>query len=280
MPFSFDVARISDGGVTKEEREMNWLKRRYWNRVLVFAVGVGVSLWSGVSFGADRDPPMDPHKGLREETLRVIALGTPDDLLRLRKARDKTEQELQRLKLDLLPEGQEQLVQQQKELKNLKDRLAESQTLLQLLGATCLEKKAKRQPGDLSAQDRLVADLCGRNDEVRKRIDGLEKEVRSGKARCLLSLEEEKGALVRLLSMRKEWLVEEYAANSDPSACSVDAGKCLRQKLKILCRLQLLVSDAEQLGIQMLIHEVDNQLKVSHYPSATICDYDRHDFGM
>jgi hypothetical protein len=259
---------------------MNGVKRRRRTFVLILTVGVGVLVWSNGVLGAERREPADPYKGIRESTLRYVALGTPDDLLRLLDARDKTEQELQRLKLDLLPEGQEQLVQQQKELKNLKDRLAESQTLLQLLGATCLEKKAKRQPGDSSAQDRLVADLCGRNDEVRKRIDGLEKEVRSGKARYLLSLEEEKGALVRLLSMRKEWLVEEYAANSDPSACSVDARKCLRQKLKILCRLQLLVSDAEQLGIQMLIHEVDNQLKVSHYPSATICDYDRHDFGM
>ncbi len=259
---------------------MNCLQPPLKNILLVFTIGAVLLIWSGAQAAEEKPDPSEQYKGVREATLRYIALGTPDDLLRLLDARNKTEQELQRLKLDRLPEGQEQLVQQQKELKNLKDRLAESQTLLQLLGATCVEKKAKRQPGDSSAQDRLVADLCGRNDEVRKRIDGLEKEVRSGKARYLLSLEEEKGALVRLLSMRKEWLVEEYAANSDPSACSLDARKCLRQKLKILCRLQLLVSDAEQLGIQMLIHEVDNQLKVSHYPSATICDYDRHDFGM
>jgi len=76
---------------------MNRLKRRYRNRLLIFAVGVGVSLWPGACLGADRDPQGDPHKGIREETLRFIALGTPDDLLRLRDALQKAEQEIARL---------------------------------------------------------------------------------------------------------------------------------------------------------------------------------------
>src|SRR3990172_10506325 len=139
---------------------MNWLKRRYRNRLLIFAVGVGVSLWPWASLGADRDPPGDPHKGIREETLRFIALGTADDLLRLREAFDKTEQEIARFQLEIPHEGEGHFSQQQKKLKDLKDQLAESQTLLQLLGATCGKRTTKKQL-DLSPvkeRDSLVAD--------------------------------------------------------------------------------------------------------------------------
>ena len=157
MSFLLEGAKMVNRGLHQEEREMNRLKRRYWNRVLVFAVGVGVSLWSGASFGADRDSPVDPHRGIREETQRVIALGTPDDLLRLRGALHKTEQEIAKLKLGAVqPEKQTQL-------NAIRDRQVESETLLRLLDSSASEIP-NRDLDRSSAQERasLRAKQIGR----------------------------------------------------------------------------------------------------------------------
>src|SRR3990172_7558717 len=183
---------------------MNWLKRRYRNRLLIFAVGVGVSLWPGASLGADRDPAMDPHKGIREETLRVIALGTPDDLLRLRDAFHKTEQEIARLKLGAVqPEKQAQL-------NAIKDRHVESETLLRLLDSSANEIP-NRDLDRSSAQERasLRATLSGRIEALRESIGVIEQVIRFEQAEYLRILEDERRALGRLLAVRREQLFQE-----------------------------------------------------------------------
>ena len=256
---------------------MNRLKRRYWNRVLVFAVGVGVSLWSGASLGADRDPPGDPHRGIRDETLRVIALGTPDDLLRLREAFDKTEQEIARFQLEISHEGEGHFSQQQKKLKDLKDQLAESQTLLQLLGATCGKKMTKRQ-FDLSTvkeRDSLVVDLCSRSDDLKKSVADLEKEIHSGRAKYLRALEEERKALARLLTVRREWLLAEYQSLS---GCGFEDRPCLARKVKILCRLTPLFPSGSRAPILILLEEASGSLNFGTASTSSICEVLKHDF--
>src|SRR3990172_11646848 len=183
---------------------MNWLKRRYRNRVLVFAVGVGVSLWPGASLGADRDPPGDPHKGIREETLRFIAPGTPDDLLRLRDALQKTEQEIARLKLGAAqPEKQAQL-------SAIRDRHVESEVLLRLLDSSASEIP-NRDLDRSSAQERasLRAKISGRIEALRESIGVIEQEIRFEQAEYLRILEDERRALGRLLAVRREQLLPE-----------------------------------------------------------------------
>jgi hypothetical protein len=272
MPFPFDVARISDGGVTKEEREMNWLKRRYRNRLLIFAVGVGVSLWSGASFGADRDPPGDPHKGIREETLRVIALGTPDDLLRLGDALHKTEQEIARVKLGAVqPEKQAQL-------NAIRDRHAESEVLLRLLDSSANEIP-HRDLDRSSAQERasLRAKLSGRIEALRESIGVIEQVMRFEQAEDLRILEDERRALGRLLAVRREELLQELAR---PPGCLPSERPCLARKFKTLCRLQPLLPVAERAPILILQQEVANQLDLGHGPVSSLCEYLRFDFGF
>jgi hypothetical protein len=251
---------------------MNWLKRRYWNRVLVFAVGVGVSLWSGVSFGADRDPAMDPHKGIREETLRVIALGTPDDLLRLRDALQKTEQEIARLKLGAAqPEKQAQL-------SAIRDRYVESEALLRLLDSSASEIP-NRDLDRSSAQERasLRAKLSGRIEALRESIGVIEQVVRFEQAEYLRILEDERRALGRLLAVRREGLLQEYASLS---GCLPSDRPCLARKFKTLCRLQPLLPMAERAPILILQEEVVNQLHLGHGSVSSLCEYLRFDFAL
>lgn len=251
---------------------MNWLKRRYWNRVLVFAVGVGVSLWPGASFGADRDPAMDPHKGIREETLRVIALGTPDDLLRLREAFDKTEQEIARLKLGAVqPEKQAQL-------NAIRDRHVESETLLHLLDSSASEIPNRDLDGS-SAQERasLRAKLSGRIEALRESISVIEQVIRFEQAEYLRILEEERKTLGRLLAVRREELLQEYAR---PPGCLPSERPCLARKFKTLCRLQPLLPVAERAPILILQQEVANQLDLGRGSASSLCEYLRFDFAF
>ena len=251
---------------------MSWLKRRYRNRLLIFAVGVGVSLWPGVSFGADRDPAMDPHKGIREETLRVIALGTPDDLPRLREAFDKTEQEIARLKLGAAqPEKQAQL-------SAIRDRHVESETLLRLLNSSASEIP-NRDLDRSSAQERasLRAKLSGRIEALRESIGVIEQVIRFEQAEHLRILEDERRALGRLLAVRREQLLQVYEGLS---TCIAGERPCLARKFKTLCRLQPLLPVAERVPILILQQEVANQLDLGHGPVSSLCEYLRFDFAF
>lgn len=250
---------------------MKWLKRRCWNRVLVFAVGVGVSLWSGVSFGAARDTAMDPHKGIREDTLRLMALGTPDDLLRLRDAFHKTEQEIARLKLGAVqPEKQAQL-------NAIRDRHVESETLLRLLDSSASEIP-NRDLDRSSAQERasLRAKLLGRIEALRESIGVIEQVIHFEQAEYLRILEDERRALGRLLAVRREQLLQEYERLS---TCIAGERPCLARKFTALCRLQPLLPVAEQLRILIHQQEVVNQLHLGHGSVPSLCEYLRFDFA-
>ena len=251
---------------------MNWLKRRYRNRLLIFAVGVGVSLWPGASLGADRDAPGDPHKGIREETLRVIALGTTDDLLRLRGALHKTEQEIARLKLGAVqPEKQAQL-------NAIRDRQVESETLLRLLDSSASEIP-NRDLDRSSAQERasLRAKLSGRIEALRESIGVIEQVIRFEQAEYLRILEEERKALGRLLAVRREQLLQEYERLS---TCIAGERPCLARKFTALCRLQPLLPVAERAPILILQQEVVKQLDLGHGSVSSLCEYLRFDFGF
>ena len=251
---------------------MGWLKRRYWNRLLIFAVGVGVSLWPGASLGADRDPPGDPHKGIREETLRFIALGTPDDLLRLRDALQKAEQEIARLKLGAAqPEKQAQL-------SALRDRYVESESLLRLLDSSASEVP-NRDLDRSSAQERasLRAKLSGRIEALRESIGVIEHVIRFEQAEYLRILEDERRALGRLLAVRREGLIQEYASLS---GCLPGDRPCLARKFKTLCRLQPLLPMADRAPILILQEEVGNQLHLGHGSVSSLCEYLRLDVSF
>ncbi|MBI4380607.1 MAG: hypothetical protein HY574_05410 [candidate division NC10 bacterium] len=251
---------------------MNWLKRRYWNRVLAFAVGVGVLLGSGVSLGADRDPAMDPHKGIREDTLRLIALGTPDDLLRLRDAFHKTEQEIARLKLGAMqPEKQAQL-------NAMRDRHVESETLLRLLDSSASEIP-DRDLDRSSAQERasLRARLVGRIEALQESIGVIEQAIHVEQAEYLRILEDERRALGRFLAVRREELLQEFAR---PPGCLSSERPCLARRFKTLCRLQPLLPVAERAPILILQQEVANQLDLGHRSVSSLCEYLRFDFAL
>ena len=256
---------------------MSRLKRRYRNRLLIFAVGVGVSLWPGASLGADRDPPGDPHKGIREETLRFIALGTPDDLLRLREAFEKRGQEIARLRLAIPSEKEEEFAEKQKKLKELRDRLAESQALLQLLDSSSSEV-SRKQLDQVYAKEReqLRKELSSRNDKLKRSIADLEKEIRSGQVQYLQTLEEERKALARLIAVRREWLLAEYQSLS---GCSTEDRSCFARKLKILCRLSPLFPTGSRAPIITLIQDVSDQLHLGGGTTSSLCNYLSHDFG-
>jgi len=251
---------------------MDWLKRRYRNRPLIFVMGVGVSLWPGPSFGADRDLPVNPHRGIREETLRVIALGTPDDLLRLRDAFHKTEQEIARLKLGAVqPEKQAQL-------NAIKDRHVESEALLRLLDSSAIEIP-HRDLDRSSAQERafLRAKLSGRIEALRESIGAIENVIRLEQAEYLRILEDERRALGRLLAVRREQLLQEYERLS---TCVAADRPCLARKFTALCRLQPLLPVAERAPILILQQEVVNQLHLGHGSVSSLCEYLRFDFAF
>jgi hypothetical protein len=226
---------------------------------------------------------------MREATRDYIAPGTPDDLLRLRDSLDKTEEEIARLKLEIPPEKQEQLVEKRRALKELKDRLAESEALLQLLDRSGRDLPKKgRDPAILKERDRLRAALMSRADGLKEAVARLEQESRSGQADYLRVLEEEKKALTELMAMRREQLLAEYETLA---GCTTDDRPCLARKLKILCRLVPLFHSADRAPMLILLDEVASQLHlrveggtnrptIGHGPSSSLCEYLRRDFAL
>lgn len=251
---------------------MTCLQRRPKTFFLVFTIGMGVLIGSEGRLGAERVDPTEPYKGVREATLRYIALGAPDDSLRLRDAFDKNEQEIARLKLGAVqPEKQPQL-------SAMRDRLAESEALLQLL-ETSGKELPNRELDRLSATERasLRTKLSGRIEALRETIGVLEKEIRFEQGESLRILVEERRALARLLAVRREQLLGEYEMLS---GCTVADRPCLHRKLKTLCKLKRLFSATERVPILHLIQEVDSQLNVSGQPVSTMCEYLQYDFGL
>ncbi|MBI3781022.1 MAG: hypothetical protein HY278_08215 [candidate division NC10 bacterium] len=257
---------------------MDCLKRRRQSYFLVFAVGAAVLMGFDRLAGAERADPIEPYQGVRETTLQYVALGTPGDLLRLREAFDKTEQEIARLELEVPPEGQEQFAQRREKLNGLKDRLAEPETLLRLLD------KSEREIGNeeldhLSAEGRasLRRELLARINDLNGAIGGLEKAIRFEQAEYLRILMDEKRALAKLLAARRESLLGEYAAFPE---CAIGDRSCLDRKLRTLCRLRLLTSEAELVPILRLIQEVGGQLKISDQALSARCENLQQESGL
>jgi hypothetical protein len=249
---------------------MDCLKRRRDSFFLVFAVGAAVLMGFDRLAGAERAGPIEPYQGVRETTLRYVALGTPGDLLRLREAFDKTDQEIARLELEVPPEGEEQFAQNQRRLKDLKDRLVESEALLRFL-ETSDKEVPDREMDRVSAQERvgLREALLGRIKDLNGRIGELAKAIRFEQAEYLRILGDERMTLKRLLAVRREQLLGEYATASE---CVTGDHSCLDRKLRTLCRLKLLTSEAELVPILRLIHEVGGQLNIGYQAVSPRCE--------
>ena len=249
---------------------MDWPKRRRVSPFLVFVVGAAVLVGFERLPAAERADSMEPYQGVRETTLRYIAPGTPEDILRLRDALDKAEQDIARLKLELPPEGEEQFTQKHERLKELKDRLAESETLLRLLD------KSDREIGSaeldrLSAEVRasLRRELLARINDLNGTIGGLEKAIRFEQAEHLRILMDERRALTRLLAARRESFLGEYARLPE---CATGDRSCLDRKLRALCSLKLLTSEAERVSILHLIQAVGSQFNISDQAVSMRCE--------
>ena len=256
---------------------MNCLQPHLKKFLLVFTIGTALLIWSGAQGAEEKPDPSEQYKGIREATLRDIALGTPDDLLRLREAFEKRGQEIARLRLAIPSEKEEEFAEKQKKLKELRDRLAESQALLQLLDSSSSEV-SRKQLDQVYAKEReqLRKELSSRNDKLKRSIADLEKEIRSGQVQYLQTLEEERKALARLIAVRREWLLAEYQSLS---GCSTEDRSCFARKLKILCRLSPLFPTGSRAPIITLIQDVSDQLHLGGGTASSLCDYLSHDFG-
>ncbi len=257
---------------------MNCLQSPLKNFLLVFTIGGALLLWSGAQAAEEKQDPSEQYKGIRKATLRDIALGTPDDLLRLREAFDKTGQEIARLKLAVPSEKEEEFAEKQKKLKELRDRLAESLALLQLLDSSSGEVSRKQLDQVYAKErERLRKELSSRTDELKRSIANLEKEIGSGQDKYLKTLEEEREALARVIAVRREWLLAEYLS---PSGCSTEDRSCVAaRKLKILCKLSPLFPTGSRAPIITLIQDVSDQLQLGGGTTSSLCDYLSHDFG-
>jgi hypothetical protein len=247
------------------------------NFLLAFTMGGALLIWSGAQGAEEKQDSSEQYKGILEATLRDIALGTPDDLLRLREAFEKRGQEIARLRLAIPSEKEEEFAEKQKKLKEFRDRLAESQALLQLLDSSSGEV-SRKQLNQVYAKEReqLRKDLSSRTDELKRRIADLEKEIGSGQVQSLKSLEEERKALARLIAVRREWLLAEYQSLS---GCSTEDRSCFARKLRILCKLSPLFPSASRAPIITLLQDVSNQLQLGGGTTSSLCEYLSHDFG-
>lgn len=181
---------------------------------------------------------------IRQATVRDLTLGTPDDLNRLQADYEKIEQELAKLELNLPLEGFEPLKEKRQQLKGLQDRLGEAEAVARMLDLRRDKATANSSPLQSEIADRMKA--------LQDAIAILEKEIQSDRAAHLRTLLDERQGLARLLSAQQsEWL-SEYVKLSD---CQSADQRCLHNRLRTLCRLKSLVSEAEQLSLHRLIAE-------------------------
>lgn len=237
---------------------------------LVFTVGLGMLLWSSAPIYAEQADLTELHAGIREATVRYIALGTRDDLIRLRDAFYKTELELARLQIEVPPEGSAKFAEKQQSLKELNDRLAEARAFLRLLDRSD-EKIPVAQLQLLSAEARssIRGQLVGRIKVLQETIDSVKEAIRSEEAAYLLTLIDERKGLANLLATRRVELLTEYSRWLE---CQTADRPCLYQKLRVLCHIKLLSSGAERLPILRLIAEVDSRLNVGGLTESTSCE--------
>ena len=249
---------------------MNWWEWQSKHLFLVFVMGVGVLIWCHAPLYAEQAGPAEPYKDVRAETLQYVALGTPDDLLRLLEAFDKTEQEIARLELGAAkPE-------KQSGLNALKEQFAESEAILRLLNSSANEiPNPEIDRVSVESRASVQKKLLDRISDLRATIGALEKEIRFEWGENLRILVDERMALARLIAVRREELLGRYAAQP---TCSNDDRRCLHEKLERLCKLKPLFSRDDDRGpVLELIKAVDSQLTVSNQSGSAMCDDSRHD---
>ncbi|MDE2060278.1 MAG: hypothetical protein KGL31_09410 [candidate division NC10 bacterium] len=249
---------------------MSWPQHKRKKSFLAFTVGLGVLLWSSAPIRAEEAGLTELYAGIRENTVRYIALGTPGDLIRLQDAFYRTERELAKLLLDIPSEGSAQLANQQQTFKDLKDRLAESQDFRRLLDRPD-EKAPIAQLPLMGAEEwnAIRKQISGRVEALRGAIDSVEEAIRSEEAAHILTLIDERKALANLLEKKRLELLTEYSKWLE---CQVADRSCLHQRLRILCEIRLLSSGAERLHILRLIADVDSRLNAGGQIESTSCD--------
>lgn len=227
-------------------------------------------LWFSAAIYAEQADLTELYTGIRETTVRYIALGTPDDLIRLQDAFDKTERELARFQIEVSPEGSVQFAEKQQSLKELKDRLTESKAFLQLLDRSD-EKTPVAQLQVLSPEERSLirGQFLGRIEALQETIGSVKEAIRSEEAAYILILIDERKGLANLRATRRVELLTEYSTWSE---CQAADRPCLHQQLRILCHLKLLSSGAERLPILRLIAEVDSRLNAGGQTESTSCE--------
>jgi hypothetical protein len=243
-----------------------WRKKSF----LIFTVGVGGLLWSSVPIHAEQVDPAEPCKGIREPISAHIALGTPDDLIRLQDAFDKTERKLARLQLEVPTEGSAQFAENQQNLKEYQDRLVESEVVFRHLDRYSEETpnpRVDRPSADERASFR--DELSGRIIALQKTISTLEKEIRSDHDKYRQCLVVELNDLAMLLTARRADLLAEYTRLPD---CHAVDQPCIQKRLRVLCDLKPLVSGAERLRLLRLIAEVDIRLNTGGHGESTNCE--------
>lgn len=249
---------------------MTWLQHWCKKFFLVFTVGLGLFLWSSTRLYAEQAGLTERYPGIREKTVQYIALGTPDDLIRLQDVFYETERELARLQFGLPVEGLPKLAEKQKNLKGLQNRLAESEVVFQHLDRSGEEMPVRAGDG-LSAEERasLRNELLSRINKLQKDIGSDKEAIRSEEAVYLRTLTDERKALANLLTLRRVELLAEYARFPD---CQDTDRPCFQNELRMLCNLKPLVSEAERLPILRLIAGVKSRLNAWGHPETPICE--------
>lgn len=248
---------------------MSWLQHRRKKSLFAFTVGLGLLLWSSAPIRAEQADLTELSAGIRETTVRYIALGTPGDLMRLQDAFYRTERELARLQLDIPPEGSVQLAQQQQRLTELKDRLAESQDFQRLDRSDEKTPIAQLPPLSAEGRDSIQKQISEDAEALRGTIDSVEEAIRSEEAACILTLINERKGLASLIATRRLELLTEYSRWLD---CQAADRECLQKKVRVLCQIRLLSSGAERLHILRLMADVDSRLNAGGQTESTNCE--------
>ena len=249
---------------------MRLLQHRRRKSSLVFTVVLGMLLWSSAPPHAEQADPADPCAAIREQMSAHIALGTPDDLIRLQDVFNKAERELGRLQLKAPTEVSPQFAEKQYDLKEQQNRLVESGLVLRHLDRSGEETPIAGVDRPSAEEHASLSDeLSGRIKALQTTIGALEKEIRLDQDKYRQCLVAERNNLAALLTARRVDLLARYAEFHD---CHAADEPCLQYKLSALCDLKPLVSGAERLPILRLIAEVRSRLNAGGLTESTSCE--------
>lgn len=248
---------------------MSWLQHRRRKSLFAFTVGLGVLLCSSAPIRAEQAGLTELYAGIRETTVRYIALGTPGDLMRLQDALYRTERELAKLQLDIPPEGSVLVAKQQQRLKQLKGRLTESQDVQRLDRSDEKAPIAQLPLVGTEEWNSIRKQISGDVEALRETIDSVEEDSRSEEAEYIRAIVKERKGLTSLIATRRLELLTEYSKWLD---CQAVDRECLQKKLQILCQIRLLSSGVERLHILRLMADVDSRLNAGGQTESTSCE--------